>query len=82
MKPNIIYEPRYTAIIARLVNARKDVGLNQEELACKLGINQPELSRIETCQRQISILELLDWIRATNAADLKCVLKALEGSDV
>ena len=81
MKPNIIYEPRYRAIIARLVKARKDVGFTQDELAEKLGINQPELSRIETCQRQIDLIELLDWIRATEAEELKCVSRALEGTD-
>jgi transcriptional regulator with XRE-family HTH domain len=81
MKPNIIYEPRYQAIIARLVGARKDIGLTQEELADRLGINQPELSRIETCQRQIDLLELLDWIRVTGTEELKCVLAALEGTN-
>ncbi len=81
MKSNIIYQQRYKAIIARLVKARKEVGLSQEELANKLGIKQPELSRIEICQRRIDVVELLDWIRATGAEDLKCVITALEGSN-
>jgi transcriptional regulator with XRE-family HTH domain len=82
MKPNIIYEPRYQAIISRLVVARKAVGYTQEELARRIGLDQPELSRIENCQRQIDLLELLDWIRITEAADLACVVGALEGTNV
>jgi transcriptional regulator with XRE-family HTH domain len=81
MKPNIIYEARYQAIISRLVKARKEVGYTQEELAAKMGLDQPELSRIESCQRQIDLVELLDWIRITRAADLACVVEALEGSN-
>lgn len=78
MKPNIIYDARYRAIIARLVKARKDAGFTQDELAAKLGLNQPELSRIENYDRQIDILELLDWIKVTGAEGLAVVPAALE----
>ena len=79
MKPNVIYEPRYRTIISRLVSARKNSGLTQDELALRLGINQPELSRIETCSRQIDLIEFLDWIKATGSEELAPILIALEG---
>ena len=80
MKPNIIYEDRYRSIIARLAKARQDAGLTQAELAEKLGLNQPEISRIEKLDRQIDLLEFLDWIQATNDKDLATVLATLEGA--
>jgi transcriptional regulator with XRE-family HTH domain len=81
MKPNVIYEQRYRSIISRLVAARKNAGLTQDELALSLGINQPELSRIETCSRQIDLIEFLDWIKATGSAELAPVLVAMEGAN-
>jgi transcriptional regulator with XRE-family HTH domain len=78
MKPNVIYTPRYRTIISRLVAARKDSGLTQDELAQILGINQPELSRIETCSRQIDLIEFLDWIKATESAELAPIAAAME----
>jgi transcriptional regulator with XRE-family HTH domain len=82
MKPNVIYTPRYRTIISRLVAARKNSDLTQDELASILGINQPELSRIETCSRQIDLIEFLDWIKATGSAELLPIVAALEESNV
>jgi len=78
MKQAIIYNDRYRAIIARLVKARTAAGLTQEELAIQLGINQPEISRIENFDRELGLIEMLDWIHATDAQDLDCIVKALE----
>ena len=81
MKANIIYDPRYKAIISRLVQARKSAGLTQEELARKLGLQQPELSRIEKLDRQIDLIEFLDWIKATGIAEFAVIAKALEAAN-
>jgi transcriptional regulator with XRE-family HTH domain len=82
MKQAMIYNDRYRAIIARLVKARTAAGLTQEELALQLGINQPEVSRIENFERQLTLIEMLDWIQATDAGELDCIVKALEDPNV
>jgi predicted transcriptional regulator len=81
MKQAMIYNDRYRAIIARLVKARTVTGLTQEELALQLGINQPDVSRIENFDRQLTLIEMLDWIQATDAQDLDCIVKALEDTN-
>lgn len=81
MKQAMIYNDRYRAIIARLVEARTAAGLTQEELALQLDINQPDVSRIEHYDRQLSLIEMLDWIQATDAKDLDCIVKALEDTN-
>jgi len=81
MKPNIIYNKRYRTIIARLIKARKDAGFTQEQLSAKLGLRQPEVSRIESLQRQLDVIELLDWIRVTEASGLSGISKALEADN-
>lgn len=81
MKPNIIYNARYRVIIARLVTARQVSGFTQAELAAKLGLKQPELSRIESCDRQIDLLEFLDWIKYTKPVGLTDIVAILEANN-
>ena len=78
MRHNSLYDPRYRAIVLRLVRARKIAGFNQRELAGRIGIGQPELSKIERFVRKIEVLELIDWIKATEVSDLEVVARTLE----
>jgi len=78
VRHNSLYDPRYRAIISKLVQARKDAALNQRELAERIGIGQPELSKIERFVRKIEVLELIDWIKATEVDGLEIVARALE----
>jgi transcriptional regulator with XRE-family HTH domain len=80
VRRNSLYDPRYRSIVNRLVQARRDAGLNQEELAQKIAIGQPEVSRIERFARKIEVLELVDWIKATNAEDLAVVARILDST--
>ena len=78
MRRNSLYDPRYRSIISRLIQARQNAGLNQEELAQKIAIGQPEVSKIERFARKIEVLELIDWIKATASEDLAVVARILE----
>jgi len=80
VRRNSLYDPRYRAIIFRLIQARKRAGFNQRELADRIGIGQPELSKIERFVRKIEVLELIDWIKATEVGDLEIVARTLEES--
>jgi ribosome-binding protein aMBF1 (putative translation factor) len=74
---NPIYSERYKKIVRRLINARIVAGLTQADLGLKIGLGQPEISRIETFQRQITVTELLDWIEASSCKALLPIIDLL-----
>jgi transcriptional regulator with XRE-family HTH domain len=53
-----IHSKEYKELIKRLVKARKEAGLTQKEVAKKLKQHQSYISKIETCQRRVDVLEL------------------------
>lgn len=53
-----IHSEQYRLIIDRLKKARIDAGLNQAEVANLIGKPQSHISKIETYQRRVDILEL------------------------
>jgi transcriptional regulator with XRE-family HTH domain len=59
-----IHDERYVQLIARLRAARKKARLKQSDVAERLGLDQASISKIETCERRIDILELIDYCRA------------------
>ena len=48
----------YRAFLDRLVSARLDAGLTQDEVAQRLHIPQSQVSRMETGERRVDIIEL------------------------
>ena len=59
------YDPRYRELLARLAQIRKEKGMTQADLSRKVGFDQqPLLSKIETAQRRIDVVELLDILKA------------------
>jgi len=52
------YVQKYQELLNRLRTARLEVGLTQEEVAKKLGKNQSFVSRSETGERRIDVIEL------------------------
>lgn len=53
-----IHLAEYRMVINRLRTIREESGIKQDELAAKLGINQTIVSKIETCERRLDIIEL------------------------
>ncbi|KXI29411.1 helix-turn-helix domain-containing protein [Paraglaciecola hydrolytica] len=61
MKFKSIYDPHYRKLVATLVEARKNAGISQTQLAIELGLNSHSyISKIESCERNVT---LLDYIR-------------------
>lgn len=52
--------PRHEALTRFLVEKRKKAGVTQAELAAKLGRYQSFVATIESGQRRIDVIELLD----------------------
>jgi transcriptional regulator with XRE-family HTH domain len=56
-------DERYRALIASMVEARKKAGLSQEALALRLGRHQQFVSRYETGERRLDVVEFCDVAR-------------------
>lgn len=54
-------DPIYIEFITRLRSARKNKNLTQTELAELLGKPQSFVSKIETCERRIDLIEAAQW---------------------
>jgi len=55
-----IHDSRYRWMIAKLVQARKEQGLTQEDVARRLGKPQQYVSRYEVGERRLDMVEFLD----------------------
>ena len=53
-----IYSKEHRSLVERLRTARKERGLDQEDVAKLLGVTQSYISKIESGQRRIDIVQL------------------------
>ena len=53
------HDERYRRLIRQLVAARNDYGLSQAQLAIKLGTHQQFVSRYETGERRLDVIEFI-----------------------
>ncbi len=56
--PKVIYSKEHRTLVQRLKKARKEAGLDQEEAAKLLGVTQSYISKMESGQRRIDIVQL------------------------
>lgn len=54
-----IYSLEYQSLLSKLIAARKAAGFTQQELADKLGRHQSFISKIETGERRMDVVEFL-----------------------
>jgi transcriptional regulator with XRE-family HTH domain len=59
-----LQSPRHEALRAFIVEKRKKAGLSHSEVAAKLGRYQSFIANIESGQRRIDVVELLDLANA------------------
>ncbi|MCC2977810.1 helix-turn-helix domain-containing protein [Sphingomonas sp. PL-96] len=59
-----IANPRYRDLVGQLVAARKSMGLSQAALAALLNRHQQFVSRYETGERRLDVVEFVDVARA------------------
>jgi transcriptional regulator with XRE-family HTH domain len=57
------HDRRYQALLRRLRDARAEAGLSQIEVAKRLGLIQPLVSRIESGERKIDPIEFAELCR-------------------
>ncbi|MCL2871372.1 MAG: helix-turn-helix domain-containing protein [Betaproteobacteria bacterium] len=62
-----IHHQRYRALQTELTQLRKHAGLSQVQLADRLGVGQPFISKIERGDAYVDLLFFADWCRACGA---------------
>ena len=58
-----IYTKGHRALVEKLIKARKDSSLKQEDVAKLLGRTQSYISKIEAGQRRIDIIQLREFAK-------------------
>jgi transcriptional regulator with XRE-family HTH domain len=56
--PKTIYSKEHKILVEKLKKARKEAGLDQEAVAKLLGVTQSYVSKMESGQRRIDIVQL------------------------
>src|SRR5688572_30172539 len=59
-----MFTPGFAALVAAVVDMRRRAGLTQRQLALALGREQNYVARIETGQRRVDLVELVQICRA------------------
>lgn len=59
-----VTSPSYEAAINHLIDARKAAGLSQRELADRLGKPRSFVSKLESRERRLDIVEFIAYTRA------------------
>ena len=59
-----VHDSRYIEFISNIRKARKDAGLSQDELGEILNQTQAFISKVETCERRLDVIEAVDWCNA------------------
>jgi len=77
MSRSVFSEP-YQAFTQALVDARKNAGLRQEELAARLGKPQSFVSKVERGERRLDVVEFLIVMRAIGVDPL-AILANIDG---
>lgn len=57
-----IHDEQYHYLLEQLVLERKRLGLSQAEVATSLGMTQPDISKIETGERRVDVMEFKNMI--------------------
>lgn len=72
------YTEAYQKLLVEIVDARKASGMTQAELAAGLGRPQSYVSKIETGERRLDVVELVEIAKRINL-DVSSVLERLKG---
>ena len=64
--PKSLFTPAYASFVEVLTQARKRAGLSQVELAARLAKAQSFVSRVETGERRVDVVEFCAIARAMN----------------
>ena len=58
-----IFDTRYAVLVDNLVATRKERGHTQRTLAKALGVSNCYIARVETKERRLDVIEIVDYLR-------------------
>ncbi|MGD9724844.1 MAG: multiprotein-bridging factor 1 family protein [Alphaproteobacteria bacterium] len=67
------FSPAYNRLRTLLIAAREDAGLRQIDVARKLRRNQSFVSKVESGERRLDVVEFLEFAKASSADPLKII---------
>jgi transcriptional regulator with XRE-family HTH domain len=68
--PNPLRTHQNEVFLALLRDRRESLGLRQADLALRLGQTQATVSRVETGETRLDVIELRQWLKALNVSFL------------
>lgn len=77
--PKSLHSTRHVMIAKALADQRRSKGLSQTQVAKAMGRHQPFIANIESGQRRVDLVELLD-IAAIIELDVPALMKKLTDS--
>lgn len=69
MSNKTIFDPKYKSMIKSLVMLRQNKGITQRELAAKMDVAHCFIGRVETCERRLDIMELIQILQIFKLSD-------------
>jgi transcriptional regulator with XRE-family HTH domain len=61
--PDWVVSADHRALVAALIAIRTEAGLTQRDMSARLGRSHSIIAKIETGQRNVSVLEFVAWCR-------------------
>lgn len=74
------HRPEYIEFVTRLRNVRRRRRLSQRSLGELLGKPQSFVSKVETCERRLDLIEAIEWCRVLGIPLSDVVPDSLKGS--
>lgn len=68
---NSLRDPRYRAVITRLIEVRNELDISQREVAERLGQSRSYVSKVEIFERRMDFVQLVEWLRALGIDERK-----------
>ena len=72
------FSPAYKRLCAALTSARAMAGLNQTELARRLGKPQSYVSKVEQGERRLDVIEYAEYAAALGSDPIRLLRKVLK----
>ena len=74
------FSPTYTRLRRFLVQSRKEAGLHQSDVAMTLGRPQSYVSKVESGERRLDVIEFVELARAIGIDPVRALRKVLAKS--
>ena len=69
MTDKTIFNPKYKSLIESMIKIRNQQGISQRDLAHSLRKSHSYIGRIETFERRLDVVDLVNIARALNLSD-------------